>query len=59
MDQDHMIRVEDLVEDSVVANPEAKEFVMWSLNCPDELAWRSWIDAQGVDGSLKTPPFWL
>ena len=54
VDQDDVIRVEDLVEDAVVACPQAEEGVLWPLDCFDELARRSWIDAQGVDGSFKS-----
>lgn len=59
MDKDDTIRIKDLVDDAVVADPQTKEFVVWSLDRLDEFARRSWIHAQGVDGSFKSPPLRL
>ena len=53
MDQDHLVGVKYLVEDSKVTHPKPKELVAWTTNRLYELARGARICAKTIDRSLQ------
>jgi hypothetical protein len=58
MDQHNAIRVEDLIRDPEVADPQAEELIVRPLDRLHKLPRRPRIAAETIDGSLEALAVW-
>jgi hypothetical protein len=52
-DQDHFVRLTNLIHESVVADAQARERILAALDCLDQLPGWPWILGQCVNSSLE------